>query len=542
MQQQHIDLDGKSLTLDQIRISQHSNAEFALSHPINTHEFFNKSIASLKVNLAHGAKIYGVNTLFGGLANESAIDTKHLQKELLLSHLAGSGDLLADEDVTLAMIIRANSLCHGVSGIRHELVQRLISFANANIVPMVHKNGSIGASGDLIPLASIAGAITGISEHFKLKHNGEFLPATSVLEKLGLNKIALEEKEGLALINGTACLSAIAANNCIKFTSLFNLYFRLQVAMCEILEADMRPFQSFVHQHRPHPGQIWVAEQLRYLLEDAHLTRGVAKVDQDFDNDELIQDRYSIRCMPQFTGAIFEDIISIFKTIEIEINSATDNPLIDHENQSYFHGGNFLGQHVSMAMDKMRVNIALLAKHNEAQIATLVEPAFSKGLPPCLVDIESKGMSVGIKPLQIVSNSLTPLLERNAAPLSVHFPIHAEQFNQNLNSQGFGASNLTRDSLHLFSQQLSCMWLSTVQALMVKASQNNEDMSALYSKSTQSVIQECFRIINWKEQHNTLFNIHTSGNASVWLNTLAAEMTKGGAFFENGPLKLSTSF
>jgi phenylalanine ammonia-lyase len=541
MQPHYIQLDGTSLSLEDIQKSRYKQAEFRLKDTVNTASFFNNSVASLKENLANGAQIYGVNTLFGGLANEVATDTKHLQKELLLTHLAGVGELLDDTDVKLAMVIRANSLCHGVSGIRHQLVERLVALANKNITPLVHKNGSIGASGDLIPLASIAGAVSGISDQFKLKYEGEFLAAPIVLKHLGMEPINLEEKEGLALINGTACLSAIAANNCVIFASLFNLYFRLQVAMCELLEADMRPFHAFVHKHRPHPGQIWVADQLRALLKDATLTRGVEKVDSDFDNDELIQDRYSIRCIPQFTGAIIEDIISIFNTINVEINSATDNPLIDHENKSYYHGGNFLGQHVSMAMDKMRVSIALLAKHNEAQLATLVEPTFSKGLPACLVDSDSKGLSVGIKPLQIASNSLTPLLERNASPLSVHFPIHAEQFNQNLNSQGCGASNLTRDSLSLFSQQLSCMWLSTVQALMIKSKQRNSKGFVVYSSSTQALIAECFAIIDWQNEHDTLFNINTSGNTSSWLNALSSQMMHGSDFFETGPLQFSTT-
>lgn len=540
MQPHDINLDGTSLRLEDLQKSRRGLAEFRLKHTVNQAAFFDNSVISLKENLADGAQIYGVNTLFGGLANEVATDTKHLQKELLLTHLAGCGELLEEADVKLAMLIRANSLCHGVSGIRHQLVERLIDLANKNITPLVHKNGSIGASGDLIPLASIAGAVTGISEHFKLKYEGEFLAAPLVLKKLGMEPITLEEKEGLALINGTACLSAIAANNCVIFASLFNLYFRLQVAMCELLEADMRPFHPFVHQHRPHLGQIWVADKLREYLSDATLTRGVEKVESDFGNHELIQDRYSIRCIPQFTGAIIEDIISIFNTMEIEINSATDNPLIDHQNKRYYHGGNFLGQHVSMAMDKMRVSIALMAKHNEAQLATLVEPAFSKGLPACLVDANSKGLSVGIKPIQIVSNSLTPLLERNASPLSVHFPIHAEQFNQNLNSQGCGSSNLTRDSLSLFSQQLSCMWLSTVQALMVKSKQRNHDSFGMYSKSTQSLLTECFSIIAWNHEHDTLFNINTSGNTSNWLNALSSQMMKGADFFETGPLQLDT--
>jgi phenylalanine ammonia-lyase len=533
-------LNGQSLSLDQVQEYRLQQAEFALHSSVDSSQFFNQSVESLQKNLEGGAQIYGVNTLFGGLANEVATDTKLLQRELLLSHLAGTGEPLHDDDVRLAMVIRANSLCRGVSGIRHELVQRLIHLANKNITPLVHKNGSIGASGDLIPLSSIAGAIIGLSDQFKLKHKGEFKPAPGVLDTLGLAPISLREKEGLAMINGTACLSAIAANNCAMFVSLFNLYFRIQVAMCELLEADMRPFDNFVHQHRPHPGQIWVADQLRSLLADTSLTRQVKKVDEDFENDELIQDRYSIRCIPQFTGAIVEDVLSIFNTIEIEMNSATDNPLIDHQNQTYFHGGNFLGQHVSMAMDKMRVSIALLAKHNEAQLATLVEPAFNKGLPACLVDESSKGLSVGVKPIQILSNSLTPLLERNAAPLSVHFPIHAEQFNQNLNSQGFGSSNLTRESLQLFSQQLAAMWLSTSQAVMIRAKQHNDLNMKKFSSSTQLLVNECKRVINWDENGDTLLSVQSSGNTADWLQALSVESLTNSTFIDKGPIRLST--
>lgn len=532
-------LDGQSLDLHQIQNYRLCKTKFALHNTVDSDNYFDKSIHSLKKNLDNGAQIYGVNTLFGGLANEAASDTKLLQAELLLSHLAGTGEPLDEDDVKLAMIIRANSLCRGVSGIRHNLVARLIQLANQNITPLVFKNGSIGASGDLIPLSSIAGAITGLSSKFKLKHKGSFTSAPEVLERLGLPVISLREKEGLALINGTACLTAIAANNCAIFTSLFNLYFRIQVAMCELLEADMRPFDPFVHKHRPHPGQIWTAEQLRILLADTQFTRRVEKVDDDFKKDELIQDRYSIRCIPQFTGAIVEDILSIFSTINIEMNSATDNPLIDHENESYFHGGNFLGQHVSMAMDKMRISIALLAKHNEAQLATLVEPAFNKGLPACLVDANSKGLSVGIKPIQILSNSITPLLERNAAPLSVHFPIHAEQFNQNLNSQGFGSSNLTRDSLSLFSQQLAATWLSVSQAVMIKAQQHNDKKMQKFSTSTKLLVNECKRVINWGENSDSLLSLESSGNTASWLQALSAESLTSPTFVNKGPLELS---
>ena len=432
--QDWIELNGSSLTLSDIRALCFKNCHARIESAVDNSEFFDRSRKVLRKQLDEGAKIYGVNTMFGGLANQSAEDTSALQRALVSAHMSGAGKPISSDEVKIAMYLRANSLCHGASAIRRNIVNRYLDLANAGVTPMVQELGSIGASGDLIPLSAIAGAVTGQSPQFKLLLDDEYLPCSDVLPRLNLAPIELQEKEGLALINGTSCLTAIAAKNALDFVTLFDLHLKIQVAFCEIMQVDTRPFDAFIHRHRPHPGQMWIARAMREGLNSSAMVRNSEQVEQDFENHSLVQDRYSLRCIPQFLGAILEDFVVSKRSIEIEMNSATDNPLIDSDQDRFLHGGNFLGQHMAMSMDRMRVNVALLAKHNEAQVAQLVEPHYSGQLPASLVVPKYTGHCVGVKPLQILSNSLAPLMEQKAAPLSVHFPVYAEQFNQNLNS------------------------------------------------------------------------------------------------------------
>jgi phenylalanine ammonia-lyase len=516
-----LSIDGTNITLSRFSrfVSGQSKAHVAM-HLDDT--FFDKSINTLNQSLASGRKIYGVNTLFGGMANQESSDAIALQKELILSHLSGVGNALPDEDIKGAMLLRANSLCHGVSGIRKEIVERYLLLANNHVLPLVHEFGSIGASGDLIPLSAMAAAVCGISDQSKLKVKGEYSNAITVLNKLGLTPFDLRPKEGLALINGTSVLTAIAANNCNKLSNLFALHVNIQTLIAEIMECDVNPFSDFIQRNRPHPGQIAVAKILRESLSQSTMIRKESQIEADLMNSDLIQDRYSIRCMPQYLGAIIEDLYAIEKTVQIEMNSATDNPLIDSQRQTHVHGGNFLGQHIGMAMDKQRVCVALLAKHNEAQLAMLVEPAFSRGLNPSLLDEQGEGLQVGVKPLQILSNSLTPLLEHKANPLCTHFPIHAEQFNQNLNSQGFGSAQLTRESITIYTKQVAVMCIVVAQAACQRAKQKNDEKKLRYSQRSKDLLQSIGTVIN-VDLFSASSPVESSsgGNYSAWLALLS---------------------
>ncbi len=437
-----------------------------------------------------GGIVYGVNTLFGGLADRSVKveDLPALQAHLIAAHQAGAGRELPPEDVTVAMILRVNSLLRGLSGVREVLIQRYLDLINHNATPRVKEFGSIGASGDLIPLSAIAGAALGISDAFYLRHQGEYQPAPAVLEKLQLAPIALAAKEGLALINGTSMLTALAARNVLMSRGMFNLHLCVNALIAQVLHVDVRAFDAFVHLAKPHPGQLWVAAQLREHLLGASLVRAAVALEGESATGALAQDRYSIRCMPQFLGPIVESLGLIANQVTIEMNAATDNPLIDPASGCVFHCGNFLGQHMSMAMDQLRVNIALLAKHSEAQIALLVEPHFSGGLPASLADPGAAG--VGLKPLQLLGNSLLPVLEQLASPLAVRFPVHAEQFNQNINSQGFAAAWQTRNAIEIWRRHLAVSVIFAVQAALLRCAQRRLAWRQVLSSSGVKLVED----------------------------------------------------
>lgn len=482
-------LDGKSLSIEQVTQFIKKQHHVSLCKRVASPDALQVSCDVMAQQLNDGKQIYGVNTLFGGLANLGVDDPIALQQELITSHHSGAGNDLAIDDVRVAMLLRVNSLAKGASGIRHCVLQRYLDLLNLSLTPRVKTLGSIGASGDLIPLATIAAAALGILPCAELHDGSTYRPANEVLAEHGLEPIQLNPKEGLALINGTACLTAIATTTFIRYQQMFSLHMACQSAVCEIMEADSRAFHPLIHELRPHQGQITIAKWMRERLDKAPLVRSPDHVESDFAQNELIQDRYSIRCIPQYLGPIYENMQRIKTTLTIEMNSVTDNPIVDTEGHTFLHGGNFLGQHISLAMDTLRVDMALLAKHNEAQVATLVEPAFSRGLTACLVTPAEVGKRVGVKPLQILMNSICPLLEQKASPLSVHFPVHAEQFNQNLNSQGFGSAQLTQSAGHLLKTHLAASLIIYLQAAYIRADQKHLSIDSAFSPSTRRLIR-----------------------------------------------------
>ncbi|WP_414588596.1 HAL/PAL/TAL family ammonia-lyase [Scytonema sp. PCC 10023] len=415
-----------------------------------------------------GKPIYGVTTGFGGMANIviSAEDAIELQNNLIRYHKVGTGQRLPIADVRAAMLLRAHSHLHGVSGIRFELIKRIETFLNANVTPHVHEFGSIGASGDLVPLSYITGALTGMVDPcYTVDFNGEKIDAPTALKRLGLAPLQLLPKEGLAMMNGTSVMTGIAANCVYDAQVLLALTMGAHALTIQGLEGTNQSFHPFIHQQKPHPGQIWAASHMLDLLIGSRLIRDELDGRHDYRDDSLIQDRYSLRCLPQYMGPIVDGLRQIATQIEIEINSVTDNPLIDIENQVSYHGGNFLGQYVGMAMDHLRYYIGLLAKHLDAQIALLVTPEFNNGLPASLVGNPTRRVNMGLKSLQLTANSIMPLLTFYGNSLADRFPTHAEQFNQNINSQGFTSANLTSRSIEIFQQYVAIALMFGIQAV-----------------------------------------------------------------------------
>jgi phenylalanine ammonia-lyase len=395
------------------------------------------------------------------------------------------------------MLLRANSLLRGASGVRLELIQRLITFLNARVTPHVQEFGSIGASGDLVPLASITGALIGLDTCFTVDFNGEELDALTALERLGLPRLHLRPKEGLAMVNGTAVMTGIAANCVYDARILLALAMGVHAFAIQALTGTDQSFHPFIHTYKPHPGQVWTATQMRALLAGSRLMRGELDSRRDAHSHGLVQDRYSLRCLPQYMGPIVDGITQIAQQIEVEINSATDNPLIDGERQVSYQCGNFLGQYVGVAMDQLRYYIGLLAKHLDAQIALLVAPEFNNGLSPSLIGNPARHVNMGLKGLQLAGNSIMPLLTFFGNSLVDRFPTHAEQFNQNINSQGFGSANLARQAIEIFQQYLAIALMFGVQAVDLRTymGEGHYDARACLSPATTCLYEAVHEVV-----------------------------------------------
>jgi phenylalanine ammonia-lyase len=402
-------------------------------------------------------------------------------------HKVGAGPRLPVPDVRAAMLLRANSLMKGASGVRVELVERYVTFLNAGATPHAYQRGSIGASGDLSPLAYIGAAVIGLDKAWVVDLDGDTLDCLTVIRRLGLEPMTLQPKEGLALCNGTAASTAVAANCVERAFALTALAFGAHALYFQALEATSQSFDPFIHALKPHPGQIWTAQQMAALLAGSRLIRSEASGDRSHRHGTLIQDRYSLRCMPQYVGPIVDGIAEVARHIEVEANSANDNPLIDPDTGHVFHTGNFLAEYTAVAMDRLRYHLALLAKHLDTQIALLVSPEFSGGLSPSLAGNMELGLNVGLKSLQVSCNALMPLLSFYGQSIADRFPTHAEQFNQNINSQAMNAANLSRDSVETLTHYIANALLFAVQAVELRTGlvTGSYDATPLLSPATR---------------------------------------------------------
>ena len=461
-----------------------SDNESARSRVVASAEVVSRAVANCE-------SIYGVTTGFGGMADHE-ISPEHAvasQNNLLSFLSTGAGPAIDRQHVRAAMILRANVLLQGCSGVRMELIHRLVRFVEADAIPIVRELGSIGASGDLVPLSTIARAITGTG-HVKVQIGDRTVDGPAALREVGFDPIQLRPKEGLALINGTSFSSGIAANTVHETQNLMAITIGTQALMLRALLANESPFADFVHQRKPHPGQIWAAKVTKDWLTEGR--------DHVNGKPTQVQDRYSLRCLPQYMGPIVEGIARVNQVVETEMNSVSDNPLIDPTTGQFHQSGNFLGQYIGIAMDDLRRHIGLMAKHLDVQIASLVTPEFSGGLPPSLRGNDELPYNMGLKGLQITGNSIMPMLTYNGNPLVEHFPTHAEQFNQNINGLSWGAANLAWKSVELYQQYTAVALIFAVQALdmRAKSSCGHYDGRVVLGESAQPLYAAVLDVLN----------------------------------------------
>jgi len=386
-------IDGDTLRLEEIL--QVAREEATIELAPSALERVERSRALVEQVAAGDEPAYGINTGFGTLA-EVRIDRKDLralQRNLLLSHAAGVGPPLPIPEARALLLLRINVLAKGFSGIRVPTLSLAVEMLNRGVVPVVPERGSVGASGDLAPLAHLSLALIGEGEAF---YRGRRVRARQALAEAGLAPVVLEAKEGLALVNGTQAMCAVGALALLRSEALAEVADLAGAMTLEGLLGSHKPFLPEVQRVRPHPGQIASAEMLRRFLADSELVLSHA-------NCSKVQDPYSLRCIPQVHGAAREGISFARRILEVEVNAATDNPLVFTESAAIVSGGNFHGQPVSLGLDVLAMALTQLATISERRVEQLVNPSLS-GLPPFLT--RNSGLNSGFMIAQVTSAAL----------------------------------------------------------------------------------------------------------------------------------------
>jgi histidine ammonia-lyase len=399
--------------------------------------------------LASGAALYGINTGFGKLASTriGADKLEQLQRNLVLSHAVGVGPALDANVVRLALAIKIVTLAQGRSGVRRVVVDALLKLLQAGALPVIPSQGSVGASGDLAPLAHMSCAIIGEGE---IDLRDERIPASAALQRIGLELLALGPKEGLALLNGTQISTALALDALFRAQDVFDAALVAGALSTDALKGTDAPFDPRIHEARGHKGQIEVAARLRKLMQDS----AIRESHRSAEVDHRVQDPYSLRCQPQVMGACLDVLNSAAATLAIEANAVTDNPLVFAEDGTVLSGGNFHAEPVAFAADMIAMATSEIASLSERRIALLIDPALS-GLPAFLV--EDGGLNSGFMILQVTAAALVSENKTLAHPASVDsLPTSANQEDHvsMATFAGRKAGDIARNAAHVIAIEL----------------------------------------------------------------------------------------
>lgn len=401
-----ISLDGEQFQLEELVDVARNNTGIAIAEASKAK--INKSRALVDKWVKEGVRIYGVTTGFGALSDVtiSLENTRQLQKKILFSHAAGMGRHMEDDVVRAMMALRVNDFCRGNSGLRLQTIQMLVDMLNSGIVPVVPEKGSVGASGDLVPMAHLALVMIGEGEAFV---DGIRMSGAKALASRSLEPLELAAGEGLALINGTQFMIALG---CLALHDALNLCKHADIAASMSLETLMGTRTAFdprIHQVRPHQGQIMAARNMLKITQNSEII-------SSHEDCSRVQDAYTLRCSPQVHGASWDAFAYVDKVIRVEMNASTENPLIFPESEEFLSGGNFHGQPLALACDFLGIAIAELANISERRIERLVNPYLS-GLPAFLV--EDGGLNSGYMIAQYAAAALVSENKVLAHPASV---------------------------------------------------------------------------------------------------------------------------
>jgi histidine ammonia-lyase len=446
-------LDGASLSIDQLLAIADDRAEVGLAQAAAARVDAAREVVERQA--AGDAAVYGINTGFGALA-ETAVPRQALgalQLNLLRSHAACVGEPLPARAVRAAMALRANVLAKGFSGIRRSTLERLIDLLNRRVHPVVPSRGSVGASGDLAPLAHLALVLVGEGEA-TVGDDDAVRPGLDALRLAGMVPVVLEAKEGLALINGTqpsTAVAALAAAGARRLARAGDIAAALSI---DALRGSMRPFDARIHDARPYPGQMASAANIRALLEGS-------AINKSHEHCGRVQDAYSLRCAAQVHGAVRESLGFVLETLAIESNAATDNPMVFAGEGDIVSGGNFHGAPVAIAADLTVIGLAQLASISERRTDRLVNPV-SSDLPPFLT--RNSGLQSGYMLAQVTAAALVSEIKTLAHPASVDtIPTSANR--EDHVSMSMGAALKASRALELAARAIAVEILCACQAI-----------------------------------------------------------------------------
>lgn len=397
--------------------------------------------------------IYGINTGFGSLYNVkiSNENLTKLQENLMLSHACGIGDVVPDQIVKLMLFLKIKSLSYGYSGVQLETVNRLIDFYNNDVIPIVYTQGSLGASGDLAPLAHLSLPLIGEGE---VKYNGEILNSKTVCEKFGWQPITLKSKEGLALLNGTQFMSAYGVYILVKAYKLSYYADLIGTLSLEAYDGTKEPFNELVHFVRPHKGQMQTAKRVLEFLDGSELMESLGK---------HVQDPYCFRCIPQVHGATKDALEYARKTFSVEINAVTDNPNVFVGEDKIISGGNFHGQPLALAFDFLKISISELGNISERRTFQLISGL--RGLPAFLVN--DPGLNSGFMIPQYTAASIVSANKQLATPASVDSVVSSNGQEDHV-SMGANAAVQAREVINNVERILAIELFNASQALFFR--------------------------------------------------------------------------